>query len=71
MPFVIGSTPSFRTLQPKANVDGPNFLTNLNATDLVKVWGIEFDPVSYENETRSFRRTLNLRAWCNEAYPTV
>ncbi len=51
-------------------VDGPNFLTNLNATDLVKVWGIEFDPTSYENENRSFRRTLNLRAWCNEAYPT-
>jgi hypothetical protein len=52
-------------------VDGPNFLTNLNATDLVKVWGIEFDPVSYENENRSFRRTINLRAWCNEAYPTA
>jgi hypothetical protein len=52
-------------------VDGPNFLTNLNATDLVKVWGIEFDPVSYENETRSFRRSINLRAWCNEAYPAA
>jgi hypothetical protein len=51
-------------------VDGPNFLANLNATDLVKVWGIEFEPVSYENETRAFRRTINLRCWCNEAYPT-
>ena len=54
-----------------ATVDGPNFLTNLNATDLVKVWGIEFDPVSYENETRSFRRSINLRCWVNEAYPAA
>jgi hypothetical protein len=53
-----------------ATVDGPNFLTNLNATDIVKVWGVEFDPVSYENETRSFRRSINFRCWCNEAYPT-
>jgi len=53
-----------------AVVDGPNFITNLNATDLVKVWGLEFDPVSYENETRSFRRSINFRLWCNEAYPT-
>jgi hypothetical protein len=53
-----------------ATVDGPNFLTNLNATDLVKIWGVEFDPVSYENETRAFRRTINIRVWCNEAYPT-
>lgn len=51
-------------------VDGPNFLANLNATDLVKVWGIEFDPVSYENETRAFRRSINFRCWVNEAYPT-
>jgi hypothetical protein len=51
-------------------VDGPNFLANLNATDLVKIWGIEFDPVSYENETRAFRRSINLRLWVNEAYPT-
>jgi hypothetical protein len=53
-----------------ATVDGPNFLTNLNATDIVKVWGLEFDPVSYENETRSFRRSINFRLWVNEAYPT-
>jgi hypothetical protein len=54
-----------------ATVDGPNFLTNLNATDIVKVWGLEFDPVSYENETRSFRRSINFRLWCNEAYPVA
>ena len=54
-----------------ANVDGPNFLTNLNATDIVKVWGLEFEPVSYENETRSFRRSINFRLWCNEAYPVA
>jgi|688.fasta_scaffold733851_2 hypothetical protein len=54
-----------------ATVDGPNFVTNLNATDLVKVWGLEFDPVSYENETRAFRRSINFRLWVNEAYPTT
>lgn len=53
-----------------STVDGPNFVANINASDLVKVWGLEFDPVTYENETRSFRRTFNLRLWCNEAYPT-
>jgi hypothetical protein len=52
-------------------VDGPNFVANLNATDLVKVWGIEFDPVSYENETRAFRRSINFRCWVNEAYPAA
>jgi hypothetical protein len=51
-------------------VTGANFLSNLNATDLVKVWGVEFEPVIYENETRSFRRSIPLRVWCNEAYPT-
>lgn len=53
-----------------ATVDGPNFLANVNASDLVKVWGVEFDPVSYENQPRSFRRSINIRCWCNEAYPT-
>jgi hypothetical protein len=54
-----------------ATVDGPSFLTALNASDLVKVWGIEFDPVSYENENRSFRRSINFRCWLNEAYPAA
>ena len=53
-----------------STVDGTNFVSNLNATDLVKVWGLEFDPVSYENETRAFRRSINFRLWVNEAYPT-
>lgn len=53
-----------------AAVDADSFLSGLNASDLVKVWGLEFDPVSYENETRSFRRSINFRCWCNEAYPT-
>ena len=54
-----------------ATVDGPSFVTTLNASDLVKVWGLEFDPVSYENENRSFRRTVNFRVWLNEAYPAA
>ena len=54
-----------------ATVDGPSFLTTLNASDLVKVWGLEFDPVSYENENRSFRRSINFRCWLNEAYPAA
>ena len=65
--------PGFKELwhDLSATVDGASFLTALNASDLVKVWGIEFDPVSYENETRSFRRSINFRCWLNEAYPTV
>jgi|GEM_PF-5726657 len=52
-------------------VDADQFLTDLNAEDIVKVWGLEFDPVTYENETRSFRRSLNARLWCNEAFPAA
>jgi hypothetical protein len=65
--------PGFKELwhDLSATVDAPNFVTTLNASDLVKVWGLEFDPVSYENETRSFRRTINFRVWLNEAYPTA
>jgi hypothetical protein len=64
--------PGFKELwhDLSATVDGPNFVTTLNSSDLVKVWGLEFDPVSYENENRSFRRTVNFRVWLNEAYPT-
>jgi hypothetical protein len=50
-------------------VDADQFVTDLNAEDIVKVWGLEFDAVSYENQTRSFSRSLNARLWCNEAYP--
>lgn len=51
-------------------VDADQFVTDLNASDLIHVWGLEFEPVSYENQNRSFSRTLNLRLWCNEAFPT-
>jgi hypothetical protein len=65
--------PGFKELwhDLSATVDGPSFVTTLNASDLVKVWGLEFDPVSYENENRSFRRTVNFRVWLNEAYPAA
>ena len=52
-------------------VDADQFVTDLNGEDIVKVWGLEFDPVTYENENRSFSRSLNARLWCNEAYPTA
>ena len=51
--------------------DADQFVTDLNAEDIVKVRDEEIDPVSYENETRSFRRSLNIRCWANEAYPTA
>jgi len=50
-------------------VDADQFVTDLNAEDIVKVWGLEFDAVSYENQNRTFSRSLNARLWCNEAYP--
>ena len=59
----------WKTLSDLADAD--QFVTDLNAEDIVKVWAVEFDPVSYENETRSFRRSLNIRCWANEAYPTA
>lgn len=52
-------------------VDADQFVADLNAEDLVKVWGLEFDPVSYENQNRSFSRSLVARLWCNEAYPAA
>jgi hypothetical protein len=54
-----------------ALLESAQFITNLNAENIVKVWGIEFEPVSYENETRSFARTINLRVWANEAFATI
>ena len=59
----------WKTLSDLADAD--QFVTDLNAEDIVKVWAVEFDPVSYENESRSFRRSLNIRCWANEAYPTA
>jgi hypothetical protein len=50
-------------------VDADQFVTDLNASDLIKVWGLEHEPIAYENENRSFARSLNLRLWCNEAFP--
>ena len=65
--------PGFKSLWKTLSdlVDADQFLTDLNAEDLVKVWGLEFDPVTYQNENRSFSRSLNARLWCNEAYPAA
>jgi hypothetical protein len=65
--------PGFKSLWKALSdlVDADQFVTDLNAEDLVKVWGVEFDPVTYENQTRSFSRSLNARLWCNEAYPAA
>ena len=65
--------PGFKSLWKALSdlVDADQFITDLNAEDLVKVWGVEFDPVTYENQNRSFSRSLNARLWCNEAYPVV
>jgi hypothetical protein len=65
--------PGFKSLWKALSdlVDADQFIPDLNAEDLVKVWGVEFDPVTYENQNRSFSRSLNARLWCNEAYPTA
>ena len=65
--------PGFKSLWKALSdlVDADQFITDLNAEDLVKVWGVEFDPVTYENENRSFSRSLNAKLWCNEAYPAA
>ena len=53
-----------------ATVDGANFVSNINATDITKVWGLEFDATTYENAERTFSRSINARLWVNEAYET-
>lgn len=54
-----------------ATVDGPNFVSDINATDITKVWGLEFDPTSYENAERTFSRSISARLFVNEAYQTA
>ena len=54
-----------------ATVYGGSFITGINATDITKVWGLEFDPTSYENQERTFARSINARIWCNEAFQTA
>jgi hypothetical protein len=54
-----------------ATVYGGSFITSINATDITKVWGLEFDPTSYENQERTFARSINARIWCNEAFQTA
>lgn len=51
-------------------VDADQFVTDLNGEYIVKVWGLEFEPVTYENQNRSFSRSIIARLWANEAYPT-
>ena len=54
-----------------ATVYGSSFITSINATDITKVWGLEFDPTSYENQERTFSRSINARIWINEAFQTA
>ncbi len=44
----------------------PAFKDSLNALSLVHVWGMEQEPVTYENADRTFSRTFNARLWVNE-----
>jgi hypothetical protein len=47
-----------------------SFQTSLNSHALAYVWGLEAEPVAYENNERTFARTASARVWCNEAYPS-
>lgn len=49
-------------------VSAASFRTNLNNSFITFVWGLEFEPTSYEQNQRTFSRTIALRAWVNEAY---
>lgn len=46
------------------------FPAALNASNLVYIWGMELEPITYENAERAFTRTVSARIWCNEAYAT-
>ena len=49
-------------------VDADAFKTSLNATDITYVWGLEFEPIQYEQNERTFSRTIPVRLWVNEAF---
>lgn len=53
-----------------ATVDAAAFTTSLNEEALCYVWGLEFEPVTYENNDRSFARTIACRLWVNEVLTT-
>jgi hypothetical protein len=44
------------------------FRAALNATQIIYVWGIEFEPVRYSNGERTFSRSIAMRVWLNESY---
>jgi hypothetical protein len=49
-------------------VDADAFKTSLNGTFITYVWGLEFEPIQYEQNERTFSRTIPIRVWLNEAY---
>jgi hypothetical protein len=51
-------------------VDADSFITALNATEITFVHGIEWQPTTYENTQRTFKNSINLRVYVNEAYPS-
>jgi hypothetical protein len=53
-----------------AVMSAPALRTSLNTPALIHVWGVEQEPVSYENAERTFRRTASVRCWCNPVAPS-
>jgi len=49
-------------------VTNSTFRASLNATQITYVWGIEFEPVRYSNNERTFSRSIAMRVWVNESY---
>jgi len=49
-------------------VDADAFKASLNATEITYVWGLEFEPIQYEQNERTFSRTIPVRLWVNEAF---
>jgi len=49
-------------------VTDTTFRASLNATQITYVWGLEFEPITYANNERTFNRTSHIRCWVNESY---
>lgn len=59
-----GFKAEWKTLTDAVTASG--FAEEINAADLCHVWGIEQEPINYENTERTFVRTLSFRCWLNE-----
>ena len=58
-----GMKSEWRTLVDTLNT---GLVSAINSVGMVHVWGIEFQPSAYDQNERTFTRTVNATVWANE-----